>query len=494
MPKSTVVADPITAPPRPAEPSAERRPAAHVLLVEDTAPLARIYTEYLRKTGCTVELVETGAAALASLDRRLPVLALIDLNLPDMSGMDLLRRIRNGQMPVGVIVITANGSISAAVEAMQIGAYDFIVKPFTAERLITTVSNALERARLERVVETLRDDLGRDRHSGFIGSSLSMQSVYRMIDSAAVSKATVFITGVSGTGKEVCAEAIHRGSPRRNKPFVPINCGAIPKDLIESEIFGHVKGAFTGAIADRDGAATRADGGTLFLDELCEMDLQLQTKLLRFIQSGTFQRVGGTKLEKVDIRIVCATNRDPQKEVEEGRFREDLYYRLHVILIHLPPLRERDDDVVEIARHYLAQYAAEEGKRFRQFDAEAEAALRHYRWPGNIRQVQNAIRNLVVMHDGDLVTADMLPPPVGDAGRKPRPPAPTSPAETPATSPTTESEPVGIKPLWLVEKETIERAIHLCNGNIPRAAALLEINPSTIYRKKLVWDSGSKAS
>lgn len=468
--------------------------ATDILVVEDVPSLATVYLGYLKKADLPAAHVTTGTEALDHVRAYLPRLVVLDLQLPDMSGLEVLRAIQREELPVAVVVITAHGSINTAVEAMQAGAADFIVKPFSAERLVVTARNALERQKLQSLVANITDELGRSRYHGFIGSSPAMQPVYRIIDSAAASRATVFITGESGTGKEVCAEAIHRASPRKSKPFVAINCGAIPKDLIESEIFGHVKGAFTGATADRDGAASRAEGGTLFLDELCEMDLNLQTKLLRFIQTGSFTRVGGGKLEKVDIRIVCATNRDPMKEVEEGRFREDLYYRLHVIPIQLPPLRDRDDDVIEIARALLLQYAKEEGRDFTGFAPDVESMIRSYRWPGNVRQLQNVIRNVVVLNSGPLVTADMLPPPLTPGSQRDQPARPTlAPPSTLSVAPAP-AEPAAatrsdIRPLWLVEKETIERAIHQCDGNIPRAAALLEVAPSTIYRKKQSWDA-----
>jgi two-component system repressor protein LuxO len=455
---------------------------ATVLLVEDTPSLARVYAEYLKKEAYTVEPVETGAAALEAVSDGAPRIVLLDLQLPDMHGMEVLRRIEQQGLPCAVVVITAHGSVNVAVEAMRHGAYDFLVKPFSAERLAITVRNALERLRLAQLVDTYQKDLARTRYHGFIGSSLAMQAVYRIIDSAAASRATVFITGESGTGKEVCAEAIHRQSPRGDKPFVAINCGAIPKDLMESEIFGHMKGSFTGAVSDREGAAARANGGTLFLDEICELEPNLQTKLLRFIQTGTFMPVGGTKLEKVDLRIVCATNRDPLKEVEEGRFREDLYYRLHVIPIHLPALREREDDVIEVARHYLAEYAREEGKGFQSFAPEAEQVLRLYHWPGNVRQLQNVVRNIVVLHDGDTVLPGMLPPPLAPQATAAPAPAAAAPA----------AGPKAIRPLWQVEKDAIEDAIAACEGNIPRAAALLDISASTIYRKRLAWQAEGK--
>jgi two-component system, repressor protein LuxO len=467
-------------------------PTSAVLLVEDTPTLSRVYAEYLRKDGYAVAPVETGAEALRHIADGAPRIVLLDLQLPDMHGMEVLKKVAEQALPCAVIVITAHGSVNAAVEAMRYGAYDFLVKPFTSERLLVTVRNAMERLRLAQIVDTFETDIARRRYHGFVGSSLTMQSVYRIVDNAASSKATVFITGESGTGKEVCAEAVHRQSPRRDKPFIAINCGAIPKDLMESEIFGHTKGAFTGAVSDRAGAAARADGGTLFLDEICELEANLQTKLLRFLQTGSFTPVGGSRLEKVDIRILCATNRDPLKEVEDGRFREDLYYRLHVIPIHLPALREREDDVLEIARHYLSTYAAEEGKAFKGFSPEAESIVRFYHWPGNVRQLQNVMRNVVVLNDGDLVTPEMLPPPL------PQRPAAQPSRPVAVSTPATESGhahlpvPQAIRPLWEVEKDAIESAIEACDGNIPRAAALLEISASTVYRKRLNWQAEGK--
>ncbi len=265
---------------------------------------------------------------------------------------------------------------------------------------------------------------------------------------------------------------------------------------MESEIFGHVKGAFTGAVADRQGAARAADGGTLFLDEICEMAPDLQTKLLRFIQSGGFQKVGSTKPERVDIRIVCATNRDPLAEVRAGRFREDLYYRLHVVPIHMPPLREREADVLEIARHFLAAYATEEGKAFRSFAPEVERRLLAHDWPGNVRQLQNVIRNAVVLHDGAEVTADMLPRPFEAAASAPAAPGPAlaipSPSPFPSVSPppALAPGPQAIRPLAEVERRAIEQAIAAFGGNMTKAAAALGVNPSTLYRKKQAWETG----
>ncbi|MEI6558948.1 MAG: sigma-54 dependent transcriptional regulator [Rhodospirillaceae bacterium] len=472
----------------------------NILLIEDTVPLARVYIEYMRAESYHVIHVETGQAALAALELAVPDAVVLDLKLPDMDGLDILRHFREQAPDTSVVVITAHGSVNTAVDAMRQGAFDFIVKPFNAARLNVTLRNALERKKLTRIVEVYRKNLDRDRFYDFIGASTEMQAVYRTIESVAASKASVFITGESGTGKELAADAIHRASPRRNHPFIALNCAAIPKDLLESEIFGHVKGAFTGATADRAGAATSADGGTLFLDELCEMPLDIQVKLLRFIQTGTVQAVGGSRTEKVDVRFVCATNRDPLAEVEAGRFREDLYYRLHVVPLHLPALRDREDDPVLIARHFLKEYSAEEGRSFIGFSPEVDAVIRDYDWPGNVRQLQNVVRNIVVLHDGQLVEPRMLPEPlksrVDERKGAPAPVPAAAPATPPGRHPAAAAagvpEAVTIRPLWLVEKELIQLALRQCDDDVPKAATLLEISPSTIYRKLQQWKAEAR--
>ena len=283
-----------------------------VLLVEDTPPLARLYQEYLRFEEIDLEAVECGQDALDAINRDEPDAILLDLRLPDMDGLEILRWIRERDLQSEVVIITAHGSVSTAVEAMRNGAYDFLVKPFSSDRLTVTLKNALERRALKQIVV----DMTPKRHgafAGFVGSSMVMQDVYRLIERAAPSTASVFVTGESGTGKELCAEAIHTLSPRSQARLVAINCAAIPHDLLESEIFGHVKGAFTGAVSTRLGAAAQADGGTLFLDEICDMAPDLQAKLLRFVQSGVFQPVGSSEPQKVNVRFVCATNRDPAR-------------------------------------------------------------------------------------------------------------------------------------------------------------------------------------
>lgn len=457
---------------------------ATILLVEDSPTLAHVYRAYLSKENWQVIIAETGEKAMDCLRKHSPEAMVLDLKLPDMEGLDILRWVIQEKIPCSVVVVTGHGSVHVAVEAMRNGAFDFIEKPCNAERLLFAIRNALKARRLEVIDES---EQTRKEYCGFIGASHVMQSVYRTIDSVAGSRATVFITGESGTGKEVCAEAIHRRSPRNDKPFVTLNCAAIPNDLLESELFGHTKGAFTGAYAERQGVAAQAHSGTLFLDEIGEMDLAIQSKLLRFVQTGTFQKVGGGKTESVDVRLVCATNRDPLKEVEAGRFREDLYYRLHVIPIPLPPLRDREDDVLPIATHFLQDFAKEEGKEFYGFSPEVEEKLRSYVWPGNVRQLQNVIRNIVVLHQGRLVTVDMLPSPLDKAFPARSTSSVLELAVPPVAEPVYSGSQELIRPLWLVEKDAIERAIAVCEGNIPKAAALLEVSPSTIYRKRLSW-------
>ena len=449
-----------------------------VLLVEDDPTLSRLYVAYLERAGVEPLHAATIAAAKAALAEIHPSVVLLDLLLPDGHGYEVLKALHDGHIDAPVIVVTSGGSIASAVESMRAGAYDFLVKPFSPERLQVTLSNALELRRLKRIERNLASEAA-DGFENFIGLSPAMQVVYRTIRDAAPSKAAIFVTGESGTGKELAAEAIHRLSPRARAPFVALNCSAMPHDLVESELFGHVKGAFTGAHAAREGLAARADGGTMFLDEIGEMDLPLQAKLLRFVQTGTYQPVGSDDLRKVDVRFVCATNRDPLDEIQAGRFREDLYYRLNVVQIPMPALRERGTDIILIARHYLNQFAAEEGKSFDGFDPEAERLLMAYPWPGNVRQLANVVRNVVVLSPSGVATAAMLPAVVRETAPA-RPTVSAGPVAPPAT-------PAGIRPMAVVEREAIEAALTEAGGNVGRAAALLEIDASTIYRKRREW-------
>jgi DNA-binding NtrC family response regulator len=463
--------------------------AKKILIVEDALSVGLAYQAWLNKAGLESVHVTTGNDALEHLDSGDYKVVLLDLQLPDIGGMDIMEHVRSHNLPVTVVVVTSSGSIQTAIDVMRAGAYDYLVKPAAQERLLTTTKNALEREVLQATVTEITKPYKKANLNGFVGSSLPMVAVYRMIEAVGRSTASVFITGESGTGKEVCAQAIHKSSSRQNKPFVALNCAAIPKDLIESEIFGHLKGAFTGATTSRDGAAFAANGGTLFLDEICEMDLNLQSKLLRFLQTGAVQKVGSDKVEKVDVRILCATNRDPLTEVEEGRFREDLYYRLHVVPIHLPPLRERDEDVVEIAEALLVQIAGEEGKEFGGYADEAKAALLQHSWPGNVRELQNVVRNAVILNDGETVDADMLTI-TGTPNRA------TTGSARPVAKPADGSPELLVnlgRSYDEIEREIVEATIAHCKGSIPKAAEMLQLSPSTIYRKRDNWAAAPEA-
>jgi DNA-binding NtrC family response regulator len=451
-----------------------------LLLIEDTPSLRMVYETILRHGGHRVHSAGTAAEGLAAFLRLGPAVVLLDLMLPDRDGLDLMREMIEKRPGVNVIVITANGSINKAVEAMRLGAHEFLVKPVDEARILGAVQNALVAAGGSASVQPdpeLND---------FIGKSDVMLQVYRKIASVARSMATVFITGESGTGKELCAQAVHNSSNRAAGPFIALNCGAIPNDLLESEVFGHLKGAFTGAIADKQGAAAAADGGTLFLDEVCELDLNLQTKLLRFLQTSMIQPVGANKPRKVNVRIICATNRDPFEEVRQGRFREDLFYRLHVVPIHMPPLHDRAEDIIAIAEASLERFAAEEGRNFTGISTEVADLFRRLPWPGNVRQLLNVIRHAVVLYDGPLLTREMLPGDLqyaaGPLGRR----AGAAPeAVSPPAGPTPETL-IG-KTLAEIERIVIEETIARHGGSVPRAARVLDVSPSTIYRKREAW-------
>ncbi|MCF1707421.1 sigma-54 dependent transcriptional regulator [Tabrizicola sp. J26] len=456
-----------------------------LLVVEGAAALRAVYQSVLTRAGHAVTAVATGHEALAVLASRLPDLILLDLKLPNENGLEVVSSIRSRYPDARIIVMASDGSVSLAVEAMRAGAHDFLVKPFDESRFLAAVESAVSSE--HRPTRPVRHDHPSGPGDLFLGSSASMSRVFERIKSVAPSMASVFITGESGTGKELCAQAIHESSARAGGPFVPLNCGAIPQDLLESEVFGHVKGSFTGAIADKAGAAVAADGGTLFLDEICEMEIGLQTKLLRFLQTSTVQPVGATKPRKVNVRIICATNRDPMEEVRRGRFREDLYYRLYVVPIHMPPLRDRGNDVIEIAEAALARFAAEEGRQFDGLDDDVRTLFRRLHWPGNVRQLLNVIRNVVVLNSGGKVSLGMLPfEMVHDIE--------TLPVEaTPADPIRIEPGPDDLigRPLAEIERLVIEATISRYGGSVPKAARVLDVSPSTLYRKLESW-SGRK--
>jgi two-component system repressor protein LuxO len=467
---------------------------AKVLIVEDSASLALGYAAQLEDAGHEVSLCETLAEARRALAADLFDVVLLDLQLPDGDGLTLFGALPESKSSPSVIVVTADGSLNRAITAMRLGAYDFLVKPVSGTRLLSTVGNAAEQSGggdPATAIAVPSQQGEADNFHGFIGKSPAMQAVYRTIESVADSKATVFVTGESGTGKEVTAEAIHSASKRRAGPFVAINCGAIPENLLESELFGHVKGAFTGAVENRIGAAKAADGGTLFLDEICEMDLKLQVKLLRFLQTGMIQRVGSSAAEPVNVRIVCATNRDPEREVADGRFREDLYYRLNVIPIALPPLRDRGDDIALIATSLAKRIAADEKRPISGFSKASELYLQQHSWPGNVRELQNVLRRAIITGNSSKVELSGV--------ARPAPPAaavstmatfdPIATAETPAVLAPQHAASADFSGMTLeqVERLAIEQAIARTSGNIVQAAHGLGVSPSTIYRKLERW-------
>ncbi len=449
-----------------------------ILLIEDTPSLQMIYASALNRAGYEVVTCGTAAEGMAEFRKLRAPVVLLDLMLPDRTGLELMQDFLEMEPHTCITVITANGSINKAVEMMRAGAHEFLVKPFDDQRLLAAVENA--RRSLIHRIPTKAEAAEAAVLAPFIGRSPAMHAVYDKIRSVARSMATVFITGESGTGKELCAEAVHGTSSRARGPFIALNCGAIPIDLLESEVFGHLRGSFTGAISDKTGAAAAADGGTLFLDEICEMDLNLQTKLLRFLQTSTITPVGATKPRKVNVRIICATNRNPLEEVRRGSFREDLYYRLHVVPIHMPPLRMRGDDVIEIAEALVARMAEEEGHVFTGLDASVKDLFRSLPWPGNVRQLINVLRNVVVLNDGPLVTSDMLPPDL-------------YPDQEPERqNGMVKAESVGLgdlagRTLAQIERMVIEETLRRHGGSVPRAARELDVSASTIYRKLEAW-------
>ncbi len=384
-------------------------PGARVLIVDDDAASRELLEVRLRALKYEVAMAADGREALSAVRRETPALVLLDLQMPRMGGMELLRTLRRDGVDLPVIVITAHGSVESAVEAMKEGAYDFILKPFDPKHLEIVVRKALEREGLRREVEVLSEEADKRYHL-VVGKSAKMNEAVETAKRAAASKATVLLLGESGTGKEIVARAIHNWSERKGKPFVAINCVGLSKELLESELFGHEKGAFTGAHELKKGKMELAQGGTVFLDEVGDISAELQTKLLRFIQEREFERIGGMKPIRVDVRIIAATNRNLETFVKEGRFREDLYHRLNVIPIPLPPLRERREDIPVLSNYFLRRFSSETKKDFAEVTREAQEKFLAYDWPGNVRELANAIERAVVLGQDPMITLKDLPP------------------------------------------------------------------------------------
>ena len=388
---------------------------SRILILDDEKNYLLVLEALLSDAGYDVTPINDPEMAVSYLEEAEVDVVITDMKMPKMSGLDVLQQIKRSSPSIPVLIMTAFGSIESAVEVMKYGAFDYITKPFANDELLLSVHNAVELSRAHQQYRILQESL-EERYSThqIIGKSPAMRETLSIVDRVSASRSTVLITGESGTGKELVARAIHFSSPRKDEPFVAVNCMAFNAGVLESELFGHEKGSFTGAVAMRRGRFEQADRGTLFLDEIGELPPDLQVKLLRVLQERVFERVGGTEPVKVDIRIVAATNKDLAKMVEEGRFREDLYYRLTVVQIHIPPLRERREDIPLLVSHFIAQIASENGITPKSFTQEAQNYLSGYEWPGNIRQLQNVIERCMVMIPRDVIDVEDLPPEIRD--------------------------------------------------------------------------------
>ncbi len=386
-----------------------KKKAAKILIVDDETSMRNLFTIMLTKEGYDVDAAEDGAAAMSLIDKKIYDLVITDIMMPKMKGTQLLKKVKDVHPETVVIMITAYASTESAVEAMKEGAYDYITKPFNVEEIKVIIGKALERGMLERDNLFLKRELDKGySFENIIGASPVMQKVFDMIERVSQTKTNILISGESGTGKELVARAIHNKSQRKNRPFVVINCGGIPESLLESDLFGHVRGAFTGAISHKEGLFEVADTGTLFLDEVGELTAPIQVKLLRSIQERTFKRVGGTEDISVDVRIIAATNKDLEHEVISGKFREDLYWRLKVIEMKLPPLRERSDDIPLLAEHFLKKFSVEQGKEIKKISTYALEVLKDYSFPGNVRELENIIERSVALEHSNIVLPESL--------------------------------------------------------------------------------------
>ncbi len=446
-----------------------------VIVVDDDTAILRFAAFHLKRMGCDpVELSDGAALTPEIIIAERPSAILIDMLMPGRSGLDTLEALHPSFESVPFIMMTAHGSIETAVEAMRRGAFDFISKPLDPTRLEIAVNHAIRTTQMSRkLAELATSARGRNEYHEMVGGNESMRKIYDTIEVVAPSNATALITGESGTGKELVARALHAAGGRKG-PLIEVNCGAIPSELIESELFGHEKGAFTGASARRTGAAENADGGSLFLDEICELPLNMQVKLLRFLQERYIQRVGGNEKITIDARIISATKKDPLEEVREGRFRDDLFYRLNVIPIHIPPLRHRADDIPALCDRFLRRICEENGVPFKGVRPDAMEILMRHTWPGNIRELKNTIERIAIMNRSGSITSAMIPENIVEEAKKNRP--------LPVSLSGSASGAEEIIPFEQVKRETFERAIRICGGNVVEAAKKLGVGYNTIYR------------
>ncbi len=435
--------------------------APSLLIVDDELHVRESLSQWFREDGYAVAAAASGREALAMLGRRPFDVVISDIKMPGMDGLELQRRIREIAPDVAVILITAYASVATAVRALKEGAYDYLVKPFDPEELSRVVAKACEKIRLQQENAALRERLAGTVPELVTGRSRAMQELIALVDQVAATDATVLIRGESGTGKELVARRIHAASPRVFGPLVTVNCGALPEGVLESELFGHEKGAFTGAVARRQGKLELADGGTLFLDEIGEIPLKVQVELLRALEDHKITRVGGTEEITVDFRVICATNRDLEKAVEEGQFRSDLYYRINVFEIRIPPLRERPEDIMVLAEHYRRKFAAAMGRRVTGFSPAARNLLEHYDWPGNVRELVNAVeRAMVVCTEGEI-----------------------QPEHLPIHRMRGAEEASEDLSLQGMERRHIEKVLRLSGFNVSQAARTLGIDRVTLYNK-----------
>jgi DNA-binding NtrC family response regulator len=450
------------------------KPTPSILIAEDEDLMRAIITRLLQEAGYRVVAVPSAEEALERFASEDISVTLTDIRMTGMDGLALLDQIKSVDEEALVIVMTAYSSVDSAVAALRKGAYDYITKPFVNEDLLQSIKNALRQRELFRENRHLRRELDRRySFSEIIGTSPALQDVFRLVEKVAPTSTNILIQGESGTGKELIARAIHHNSPRDGRPFVAVNCGAIPETLLESELFGHTKGAFTGAVTNKLGLFRSAEGGTVFLDEVGEISGAMQVRLLRALQEHEVVPLGTSAPVSFDARIICATNRDLEKEVTEGRFREDLYYRLNVIEIYLPPLRERREDIPLLARSFITRTAHEQGQNEKAVEPAAMSALINYAWPGNVRELQNAIERAFTLSN-ELIDLDSLPPRVRDA----------------AGLHTTVRDPDGLRPtLEEIERRHIFETMAAVNQDKARAANILGIDLSTLYRKLKRYDA-----
>lgn len=454
-----------------------------ILVVDDEPNLRRVLSAQLERDGYDVHMAEDGQRGLDLLRDNHIDLVITDLRMPKVDGMELLRRAMEIDDSLPVVMITAHGTVDNAVEALKTGAFDYITKPFDQAEVRAIVRKALRTRDLSSAEATRPVDSGGARY-GIIGQSPGIRAIYDIIGRVADTPTTVLITGESGTGKELVARALHENSSRRDKPFIKVNCAAIPRDLMESELFGYERGAFTGAVGSKPGRFELASGGTLFLDEIGSIPVEMQVKLLRALQESEFERVGGIKTIRVDVRLVAATNSDLKKEIASGAFREDLYYRLNVVPIRLPSLREREEDIQLLAQHFVEKFNARLKKKVERFDEETAKTLETYPWPGNIRELENVVERAVLFCDGGTIVASDLPPDVRGTEVTKLPVDDSEPETEDAAAPGADGLKEQVKAaMSRLERQLIHKALEQTGGNVTHAARLLKISRKGLQLK-----------